>query len=225
MYDTSGSHSVCYAAASDYNNIEGRLGWLSGELARQEATRKAARVSDGWRALRSVALGRGLTTAEAYEWFGTFLGLFPPFAIFARILGAAYRESDPLGNGFLLWGLLFLTMNAVCCVVGRKMGRIVGKNIGDPRARSLPTLLFMALFLAIAWASVTGAAGGAVGLLVGAFFGVLCAVPIALAAFPVFALLHRALSRDGIIEARRLWPRGYGVPATAAAMILSPWLK
>ena len=224
MYDTSGSHSVCYAAARDYN-IAGRLSWLSGELARQEAPRGAARVSDEWRALRAVALGGALTTAEAYEWFGTFLGLFPPFAIFARILGAAYRENDPFGNGFLLWSLLFLSMNAVCCLVGRKMGRAAGKNIGDPRARSLPALLFVSLFLAVAWGVVTGAAGGAVGFLVGAFFGVLCAVPIALAAFPVFALLHRALSRDGIIEERRLWPLVFGVPVTAAAVILSPWLK
>jgi hypothetical protein len=224
MYDTSGSYSVCYAAAPDYN-LAGRLSWLSGELARQEAPRKAPTVADEWRALRAVALGGAMTTAEAYAWFGTFLGLFPPFAIFARILGAAYREADPFGNGFLLWGLLFLSMNAVCCLVGRKMGRLVGRNTGDPRARSLPALLFVSLVMAIAWGSVTGAAGGAVGFLVGAFFGLLCAVPIALAAFPVFALLHRALSRGGIIESRRLWPLAYGVPVTAAAMILSPWLK
>jgi hypothetical protein len=224
MYDTSGSYSVCYAAAPD-DNIAGRLSWLSGELARQETPRKVPMVADKWRALRAVALGDAVTTAEAYEWFGTFLGLFPPFAIFARILGAAYREADPFSDSFLLWSLLLLSMNAVCCFVGRKMGRAVGRKLGDPQAFPLPLVLLFSLMMAVVWGVVTGAAGGAVGFLVGAFFGVVCAVPIALAAFPVFALLHRALSRDGIIEERRLWPLVFGVPVTAAAMILSPWIK
>ena len=228
MYDTSGFYSVCYAAPPDYNDA-GRLNWLRGELKRQEAPRKAPRIADEWRAMRAVALGDALTTAEAYEWFGTFLGLFPPFAIFARILGVAFIEQTsralPTPDGFLFWLFLFLLMNAVCCWVGRRMGRVVGRSIGDPRARSLPLLLLCSVFMAIAWGVTTGAAGGAVGFVVGAFFGVLCAVPIALAAFPVFALLHRALSRDGIIEERRLWPLVFGVPVTAAAMILSPWIK
>jgi hypothetical protein len=79
--------------------------------------------------------------------------------------------------------------------------------------------------MAVAWGVVTGAAGGAVGFVVGAVFGVMCALPVALAAFPVFALLHRALSRDGMIEERRLWPLAWGVPLIVTATILSPWLK
>jgi hypothetical protein len=51
-----------------------------------------------------------------------------------------------------------------------------------------------------------------------------CAVPVAAAAFPVFALLHRAHTRDGMIEEGRLWPLAFGVPLTATALILSPWL-
>jgi hypothetical protein len=224
MYDTSGSYSVCYAAPPDYNDA-GRLSWLRGELARQEAPRKAPTVADEWRALRAVALGDALTTAEAYEWFGTFLGLFPPFAIFARILDGFYAREVPFTNGFLLWSLLFLSMTAVCCFVGRKLGRAVGHKLGDPRALSLPVLLLCSVMMAVLWGVVTGAAGGAVGFIVGAFFGMVCAVPVALAAFPVFALLHRALSRDGIIEERRLWPLVFGLPVIAAAMILSPWIK
>jgi hypothetical protein len=224
MYDTSGSHSVCYAEVRDYN-IAGRLSWLSGELARQEAPRKAQTVADEWRALRAVALGGALTTAEAYAWFGTFLGLFPPFAIFARILRAAYDGRTPFTKDFLLWSLLFLSMNAVCCYVGRRMGRVVGRRLGDPRAFSPPVILLFSVMMAVVWGVTTGAAGGAVGFLVGAVFGVMCALPVALAAFPVFALLHRALSRDGMIEERRLWPLAWGVPLIVTATILSPWLR
>jgi len=223
MYDTSGSYSVCYAAVPDYN-VAGRLSWLSGELARQEAPGRPARVSDEGRALRAVSLGDSLTTAEAYAWLGTFLGLFPPFAIFARILGGSFSGGGPSGRDFLLWSLLFISMNAVCCFVGRKMGRAVGRRLGDPRALSLPILLMCSLMMAVAWGVVTGAAGGTIGFVVGAIFGVACAVPVALAAFPVFALLHRALPRGGIIESRRLWPLACGIPLVAAAAILSPWL-
>ncbi len=224
MYDTSGSYSVCYAAPPDYNDAR-RMTWLNQELARQEARRGVSRAADERRALRDGALGPSLTTAEAYAWLGTFLGLFPPFAIFARILGGAYEGDALFSNGALRWSLLFLSMNAVCCYVGRMMGRALGRKPGDPRAVSAPLLLLRSAMMAVAWGVTTGAAGGAVGFIVGAIFGVVCAVPVALAAFPVFALLHRALSRDGIIESRRLWPLAYGVPLTAAAVILSPWLK
>jgi hypothetical protein len=225
MYDTGGSYSVCYAAPTD-DNLAPRLNWLKGELERRELPRKTPRrVADEWRALRSVTVGNAFTTGEAYAWFGTFLGLFPPLALFTRMLWAAYSGRASVDNAILFWGLLLLLMNAVCCLVGRKMGGFVGRKFGDPRARSLPVLLLCSLLMAVVWGVITGAAGGAVGFLVGAVFGVACAVPVAVAAFPVFALLHHALSRGGMIEEQRLWPLAFGVPLTAAALILSPWIK
>jgi hypothetical protein len=225
MYDTGGSYSVCYAAPTD-DNLAWRLSWLKGELALQELPRKAPRrITDEWRTLRSVNIGDALTTGEAYAWFGTFLGLFPPFALFARMLVAAYSKGAGSTDALLLWGLFLLLMNAVCCLVGRKMGGFVGRKFGDPRARSLPVLLLCSLLMAVVWGVVTGAAGGAVGILVGAVVGVICAVPVAVAAFPIFAVLHHALSRGGMIEEQRLWPLAFGIPLTAAALILSPWIK
>jgi len=176
-----------------------------------------------------VPLGQTLTTGEAYAWFGTFLGLFPPFAIFARIFGGALAEGVtrrlPTADGFLFWGLMFLAMNAVCCLVGRKMGARLGHHFGDPRRWSWPVFVFSSLLMAVAWSVATGAAGGAVAFILGAFFGVACALPIALVTFPVFAVLHRLLSHGGMIEERRLWPLAFGVPLIITAMILNPWIK
>ena len=87
--------------------------------------------------------------------------------------------------------------------------------------RSRVWLLFASLMLATLWAVATGAAGGAVCFGFGALFGPFFALPVALAAFPVFATLHRLLSRGGMIEARSLWPLAYGVPGVIAAGILS----
>ena len=197
-------------------------------MAVQEAQARAARRAEGRDVLRTVQLGPTLTTEEAYAWFGTFLGLFPPFAIFARIVGGALAKEAtwrlPTADGLLFWGLLFLGMNAVCCLVGRKMGASLGRRFGDPRRWRWPVFVSSSLLMAVAWGVVTGGAGGAVGFILGAFFGMACAVAVALAAFPAFAVLHRLLSHGGMIEERRLWPLAFGVPLTMTALILSPWI-
>ena len=217
MYDTSGSHSVCYAATPDHD-INGRLNWLRAEIARAESRARPRRAREETRALSII---HPLTTEESYAWFGTFLGLFPPCAIFARILAPAFSEGAsrqfPSAGAMLFWTLLLLTMNAVCCLVGRKFGAFLGRKLDDPRRWSWPVFVFSTLMLAVAWGVVTGAAGGAV-------VGVVCAVPVALAAFPVFAVLHRLLSHGGMIEEHDLWPLAFGVPLAAAALILSPAL-
>jgi hypothetical protein len=225
MYDTSGSHSVCYAPPADAELTQRRLTWLTAELARDESRRKLSRTEEE----RALSLLGPRTTEAAYAWFGTFLGLLPPFAIFARILGRALAESTsrhlPTADGALYWGLLFLSMNAVCCLVGRKFGAHLGRKMGDPRRWSWPALVFCSMLMGVAWAVVTGGAGGALGLGIGAVVGVLCAMPVALAAFPVFATLHRAHSHGGMIEARQLWPLALGIPFYAAVLILSPWIN
>lgn len=169
-----------------------------------------------------------LTTEEAYRWFGTFLGLFPPCALFSRFFGKPLGDWAAAGfpprGGALLWVFLVVTMNAVCCLVGRKLGGFLGRKLGDPRARALPSMLLVSALMALFWGVLTGAAGGAAAFLVGAVVGVFVAVPVALAAFPVFALLHRLLSHGGMIEERHVWPLAFGVPLTAAAFIMSPWL-
>jgi hypothetical protein len=222
MYDTSGSHGVCCDAPAG-DDINARIGWLRAEVARVGSRRELRRLREEERAL---SIRDPLRTEEAYAWFGTFLGLLPPFALFGSLLRQALSEpsfgSSPLGGGALFWLMLFLLMNAVCCLVGRKLGALLGRKLGDPRKRSWPVFVFSTLLMGVAWGVVTGAAGGAICFLIGAVFGVVCAVPVALAAFPVFASLHRLLSHGGMIEAQDLWPLAFGVPAMIAALILSP---
>jgi hypothetical protein len=225
MYDTGGSYSVCQLDVPD-DNIARRLNWLRFELAPEtERRRLALEVEER----RMLSMLRPLSTEEAYRWFGTFLGLFPPFAFFTRLLGDAVGDwvsgGFPMNDGALLWGFLFLSMNALCCVVGRKFGGFLGRKAGDPRAHGAAATLLVALLHGLCWGVVTGAAGGAVGFLVGAVVGVFVAVPVALAAFPAFALLHRLLSHGGMIEERHVWPLAFGVPLTMAALIMSPWIK
>jgi hypothetical protein len=211
MYDTGGSHSVCYAAHTDADLAQ-RLIWLKAEIARDEGRRGLSRTEEE----RALSMLEPRTTEEAYTWFGTFLGLLPPFAIFARILLHTGEGADAFG-----WTLLFVVMNAVCCLAGRKFGAYLGRRMSDPRVWSWPVLLFCSLLMGVAWGVVTGGAGGLVGFGVGAIVGIFCAVPVALLAFPFFAVLHRALSHGGMIEERQLWPLALGIPFNIAALILS----
>lgn len=222
MYDTSGSYSVCYAAPPDAN-LERRLSWLRAEIAREEVgARPAPRCDEGRSSLAArerlaPAPSDGLSTEEAYAWFGTMLGLLPPLAIFSRWFASVpYRDFDAA----LFWVLVCVSMNAVCCLVGRKFAAYLGRKVDDPARWSWPVHVFCSLLLGAVWGLVTGGAGGAVAFGFGAIFGVICAIPVALAAFPVFAVLHRLQSRGGMIDPRRLWPLALGVPACAAALIL-----
>jgi hypothetical protein len=215
MYDTGGSYSVCRPSTQDLH-IAQRLSWLGRELDPEVQRRRLLREKEENRAL---SMRRPLTTEQAYRWFGTFLGLLPPFAMFERFL-ASTRGDDAF------WVVvLCVEMNVVCCLVGRWFGGYLGRWAGDPRTRTRLGFALVVFVMAVAWSVVTGGLGGLLFFGIGAIFGVFCAAPVALAAFPVFAILHRLLSRGGMIEARHTWPLAFGIPLTIAALILSPWLK
>lgn len=165
-----------------------------------------------------LSMQRPLTTEQAYRWFGTFLGLLPPFAFFNR----TFLSVD---GGGPLWVALFVAMNVICCLVGRWYAGVLGRWVAKPRTRGRAWFVSAVFGMALGWSLVTGGLGGALFFGIGAAFGFVCALPVALAAFPVFAILHRLISRGGMIEARHTWPLAFGIPLTIAAMIMSPWLK
>jgi hypothetical protein len=158
---------------------------------------------------------RPLTMEQAYRWFGTFLGLLPPFALLNRTILSVKNEE-------LHWVALFVSMNIVCCLVGRWYGGVLGRWAGRQSSRSRVGFVLTVFIMAIGWSSVTGGLGGALFFGIGALFGAFCAAPVALLAFPVFAILHRLISHDGMIEARHSWPLAFGIPLTIAAKIKSP---
>jgi hypothetical protein len=218
MYDTCGTRSVCDYVAIDYD-VNARIGWLKAELARADET-AVKRARGGEDEAADFALAPAFAPAEAYKRFGALLGLLPPAAIFWHILSHAFSAATERDN-LMLPFVLCLGMGAVCCVVGKYMGAYAGRLLGDPRRHSRAGLVFKSMLLAVLWAVLTGGAGGAVCFGFGAIFGAVFALPVALAAFPVFAVLHRLHARGGMIEERSLWPLAYGVPGVAAALILS----
>jgi hypothetical protein len=158
------------------------------------------------------------TTVQSYRTLGFLLGAFPPAAFFTR-LGhyglPTYHESANIGLFFL-----FIFMNAACMLVGWNMGRVVGKQMEKLERSSWSTMIVSSIMLALFWALVTGAAGGTIVFLIGGLAGIVFALPVAVAAFPTFAIFHRFLERGHLVERKHLLPVAYGISLAISAFIL-----
>ncbi|HEX8336591.1 MAG TPA: hypothetical protein VF621_07660, partial [Pyrinomonadaceae bacterium] len=169
MYDTGGSYSVCRPSTQDVH-IAQRLSWLRQELDPGVQRRRLILENEQARAL---SMQRPLTTEQAYRWFGTFLGLIPPLALFSRFIASTGAHSNAR-----LAVVLCVAMNVVCCLVGRWFGGYLGRWAGDPRARSRGGFALAVFIMIVAWSVVTGGLGGLLCFGIGAVFGVFFAAPV-----------------------------------------------
>lgn len=161
---------------------------------------------------------RPLPAKKAYALLGTLLGTLPPATIFLKIFSSRF-STDFSDRGFFLF-FLCAAMNVVCCLVGRRMGSLLGQQADELRRASWTKALLLYLCMGFGWGIVTGAAGGVLFVVIGAFFGALCASLVGALAFALFGPLHRLLSRGGMIDARHLWPLAYGITLMTVALIL-----
>lgn len=164
---------------------------------------------------------RPIPTRRAYALFGLLLGTLPPAAIFYRLFLHHLVDEAAVDNVQLFWLFLCLTMSAVCALTGYGMGACLGRSIDDLERKSWNVMLFASALLGALWAVGTGAAGGAVFFLIGAVFGAMFALPVGIAAFISFTVLHRLMARGGMIDARHFWPLACGVTLSIAALILN----
>jgi hypothetical protein len=164
---------------------------------------------------------RPLATRDAFARFGLLLGSLVPAAIFYRMF---HYGIDPRGSDAaqLFMPLLLLAMNGTCCLVGEKMGAVLGGNIDTYERASWHWTSACAMVAGAFWGLTTGAAGGSLFFGIGALFGAFIALPVGLLGFLLFTLLHRLMARGGMIDARHFWPLACGVVLAITALILSP---
>lgn len=199
----------------EVNDVHARLNWLVAANARQAESRSLFR--DAAQEEEFLLMRRPLDVQRAFALLGLMLGLFPPAAIFIKLFG--YGLGEHMGNGGLLF-VACLLMNAVCAWVGRGMGKVLGRTVGDLEKRSWAQMMLTLPVLGIAWGGVTGFAGGLIFFGFGGFIGAVFAIPVGMQAFTLFGALHRLLVRGGMIDARHFWPLATGATLLAAAAIL-----
>jgi hypothetical protein len=200
-------------ATSPDHALSARLIWL---INANEAAERRARLRRRPREEEeALMMRRPLTNERAFARFGFLLGALSPAAIFCRIMIA-------LGDKMIWMLLFFVPMLLICAFLGRRMGARAGSGFDESERGSWWRTIFDALEDAFVWAAVTGTAGGVLVFGVGALLGFVCALPVALVAFLLFAPLHRLLARGGMIDARHFYPLAWGINLTIAALILSP---
>ncbi|HEX8160327.1 MAG TPA: hypothetical protein VF538_00390 [Pyrinomonadaceae bacterium] len=162
----------------------------------------------------ALMMRRPVPTERAFARFGLLLGLLPPAAVFFRV-ALLFHFAGALC-------LIFLPMLIACALMGRRMGAHAGRTFDESERASWGRTMIDAMGDAFVWAAATGATGGAIFFGLGAALGLMCALPVALLAFALFAPLHRLLARDGMIDARHLAPLAWGINLTISALVLSP---
>ena len=161
-----------------------------------------------------LLMRRPMPVRRTYALFGMLLGIFPPAAIFTKMLGYGLSE----GSGIMF--LVFLLMNVICAVTGYWMGVALSRSVADWERESWTKMLLLLPVLGMGWGAITGAAGGFIFFGIGAVFGAYMAMAVGAVAFTLFAALHRLVWRGGMIDARHFWPLASGVTLVISALIL-----
>ncbi len=194
--------------------IQRRINFLLAENAEYE--RRAALYRTAHEETESLSMYQPQTTEQAYRHLGFLLGAFPPAAYFTK----AHIYSFEPGRGEIGLVLLTLIINLVCIAAGMGFGKVVGRQMEKHHRAPWTKMLVFSVLYALLWALVTGFAGGAVVFIIGGFVGPFLAAPVALAAFPAFAILLRLNERGLFIERKHLLPIAYGISLTISAFIL-----
>lgn len=162
----------------------------------------------------AASMKNPLSTQKAVSYFGAMLGLFPPCAIFSKII------FDKPGNTEIGMIFLFVLVNIVCTVAGYFSGKLIGKWLTSIEKLSWGKMLLAVPLLGILWGIMTGAAGGVFIFVIGAFFGAFIAAMVGGAALPAFAILHRLMKRGEVIEEKHFFPIALGITSIITALIL-----
>ena len=155
-----------------------------------------------------------ITIEKAYSYFGAMLGLFPPFALFAKFIFEKGANPDT----FAICILLF--MNAICVLAGYFSGKLIGKVVSNVEKMSWTKMLLLLPFIGILWGILTGGAGGVIVFIVGAIFGAIIASMVGGIAIPAFTIFHRLLKKGDVIEEKHFFPIAMGITCTITAYIL-----
>lgn len=165
--------------------------------------------------LAADLMSRPLNSRQAFSYFGLMLGTFPPAAIFIRALADSSFRPDQL------WILgILLIINLVSAVVGFFSGKWIGSLMNGLETKSWTKMMLLTPLLGILWGIIAGGAGGFIFFVIGAVFGAIIGGIVGGAALPAFVILHRALKRGDLIEARHFLPIACGITLSICAFVI-----
>ncbi|MGQ0541082.1 MAG: hypothetical protein ACT4O9_04425 [Blastocatellia bacterium] len=157
-----------------------------------------------------------IRSGNAFALFGLMIGLFPPAAINLKI----FFQNGGFQTDDLVIAALFVVANAVTATVGYYTGFLVSRLVKLASMFSFSNNVILTIFIGLICGIVSGGVGGIFILIFGAFFGSIIGGITGAVVLPVFTLLHRLLSRGGLIELKHFLPIAFGIAFSASAFIL-----
>ena len=197
----------------DGNDTQTRLNALL--ALNRETTRENSVYRNENERFEASLIKNPLTIEKAYSYFGAMLGLFPPFAIFSKVL-----FDSPNRQPEVIVVLLMLLMNVTCVIAGYFSGKLIGKFIAKVEKMSWSKMMLILPFIGILWGILTGAAGGVFVFIIGALFGAIIAGMAGGVAIPTFTIFHRLIKKGDLIEEKHFFPIALGITCTITAFIL-----
>ncbi|MBX3291250.1 MAG: hypothetical protein KF855_18235 [Acidobacteria bacterium] len=166
--------------------------------------------------LERQIMKRPVSAERAYSLFGFLFGAVPTAAVLSR----TFFEYTRPPNEFVL----LLTLAVVSTLATAGAGALTGSLVSKAAAKSLtmrpvqyiPTLPLIGAL----WGLFCGSSGGIFLFVFGAVVGGIIGAMSAATTFPLFAILHHSLQKNGHIELKHLLPVAAGISLTAAALIL-----
>lgn len=184
---------------------------LNAEKSREKAMFRSEREKT-----EAAMLKNPLTEKQAFAYFGLLLGIFPPAAIFARILTDA---GSLHGDDYWMIGVMAI-VNLISAIVGYFSGKLIGRIVASLEKSSWTKMLLALPFIGILWGIMAGGAGGIIIFVVGAIFGAMLGAAVGSVALPMFAIFHRLLKTGDVIDRRQFLPLAFGITLIISAFIL-----
>ncbi|MBX3244714.1 MAG: hypothetical protein KF685_09690 [Acidobacteria bacterium] len=166
--------------------------------------------------LESGLMRNPVSAERAYSLFGFLFGAIPTTAL----LGRTFFENTRPPNEFALIVLLVIVSTLFTAGAGALTGSLVSKVTARSLKLGPLTYILLLPLIGAVWGLFCGFSGGIFLFFFGAIVGGIIGAVSAAVAFPLFALLHHNLQKNGFIELKHLLPVVVGISFTAAALIL-----
>ena len=167
--------------------------------------------------LRAMLMVRPGDSKKAFAMFGLIFGSLPLLTASAKI---AVKIPDELGQGALLWSLLFAVAGVLTGITGFALGRLVPGILHRVSDFRLPNRIVLISLIGFCWGAIAGAAGGFFLFIIGAIVGAILGGLAGSVAVPLFVLLHSTVRAGDLIERRHFLPVAFGITLTLCAYIL-----
>ena len=203
-------------AATDLEDaqVQARLDWFL--IQNAENARIKAKFRSELERMEIELMKYPVPAADAFAYFGSFLGGIPLFTLTLRALFES-TGADSSSVGMIV---LMFVVAAASSAFGYFSGKLVGPVTLRIEHFRWSTMLPLLPIVGFIWGAVAGAGGGLLAFGIGAIFGFFIGGFVGAISVPLFIVVHRLIRRGESIELKHFIPLSFGIVLILCAFIL-----